>query len=52
MQGFKDMVPRKCRAVRDGSTRVLDAWELVPGDVVQVRAGRGCCQQRLQQLPS
>ncbi len=36
MQGFKDMVPRKCRAIREGAELVLDAWELVPGDVVQV----------------
>lgn len=31
MEGFKKLVPKKCKVVRDGHILVLDAEELVPG---------------------
>ena len=39
MEGFKNMIPKKCKAIRDGKAVVLDAWELVPGDVVELNDG-------------
>ncbi|GMH44219.1 hypothetical protein BSKO_12153 [Bryopsis sp. KO-2023] len=39
MEGFKSMVPKKCKVLRDGSPTVLDAVELVPGDVVELTDG-------------
>jgi hypothetical protein len=33
-EGFKKLVPKKCKVLRDGSVLILDAVELVPG---------GCC---------
>ena len=39
MEGFKSMIPKKCKAIRDGKGVVLDAWELVPGDVVDLNDG-------------
>ena len=34
------MIPEKCQVLRDGGkTEVLDAWELVPGDVVLINDG-------------
>mmetsp|Transcript_18105 Transcript_18105/g.45586 ORF Transcript_18105/g.45586 Transcript_18105/m.45586 type:complete len:1179 (-) Transcript_18105:1049-4585(-) len=39
MQGFKNMVPKKAKVVRDGATAIIDAAELVPGDVVQFQDG-------------
>uniref|UniRef100_A0A7S1X1T7 Cation-transporting P-type ATPase N-terminal domain-containing protein n=2 Tax=Eukaryota TaxID=2759 RepID=A0A7S1X1T7_9CHLO len=39
MEGFKNMIPKKCKAIRDGTVHVLDAWELVPGDVVTMGDG-------------
>jgi hypothetical protein len=31
MEGFKKLVPKKCKVLRDGSVLILDAVELVPG---------------------
>ncbi|GAB4819471.1 hypothetical protein N2152v2_006517 [Parachlorella kessleri] len=39
MEGFKKLVPKKCRVLRDGHLVVLDAEELVPGDVVEIQDG-------------
>eukprot|EP00951_Prasinocladus_malaysianus_P022314 scaffold186521_cov43-Prasinocladus_malaysianus.AAC.1 len=39
MEGFKNMIPKKCKAIRDGTVNIIDAWELVPGDVVQMGDG-------------
>jgi hypothetical protein len=39
MKGFKDMVPRKARAVRNNTPCMLDVWELVPGDLVEIAMG-------------
>ena len=39
MEGFKSMIPKKCKVIRDGKAVVLDAWELVPGDVVELNDG-------------
>jgi sodium/potassium-transporting ATPase subunit alpha len=38
-QGFKNLVPKKCKVLRDGAMAVLDASELVPGDVVEYQEG-------------
>ena len=39
MEGFKSMIPKKCKAIRGGKAVVIDAWELVPGDVVDLNDG-------------
>mmetsp|Transcript_17079 Transcript_17079/g.20561 ORF Transcript_17079/g.20561 Transcript_17079/m.20561 type:complete len:1160 (+) Transcript_17079:196-3675(+) len=39
MEGFKSMIPKKCNCLRDGQIVVVDAWELVPGDVVDLQDG-------------
>lgn len=39
MEGFKGMIPKKCKCIRDGKVVVVDAWELVPGDVVDMGDG-------------
>ncbi|GMH32806.1 hypothetical protein BSKO_00640 [Bryopsis sp. KO-2023] len=39
MEGFKNMIPKKCKVLRDGTTQVVDAVELVPGDVVDLGDG-------------
>jgi sodium/potassium-transporting ATPase subunit alpha len=39
MQSFLDLVPRKCRGIRNGQLGDLPAADLVPGDVVFVRMG-------------
>lgn len=39
MDGFKSLVPRKCKVVRSGNTQVLDASDLVPGDIVHFQEG-------------
>jgi hypothetical protein len=31
MEGFKKLVPKKCKVLRDGNIVILDAAELVPG---------------------
>ncbi|EFJ52783.1 hypothetical protein VOLCADRAFT_78789 [Volvox carteri f. nagariensis] len=39
MDGFKSLIPKKCKVVRDGAANVLDAVELVPGDLVEFQEG-------------
>ncbi|PSC70763.1 sodium potassium-transporting ATPase subunit alpha-1 [Micractinium conductrix] len=39
MSGFAKLVPKKCKALRDGTIVILDAEELVPGDVVDLSDG-------------
>jgi sodium/potassium-transporting ATPase subunit alpha len=39
MEGFKKLVPKKCKVLRDGVMQILDAEELVPGDVVDISDG-------------
>lgn len=39
MEGFKKLVPKKCKVLRDGNIVILDAAELVPGDVVDLGDG-------------
>lgn len=39
MEGFKKLVPKKCKVVRDGTVVILDAEELVPGDLVDLNDG-------------
>jgi magnesium-transporting ATPase (P-type) len=36
---LRDLLPRRALAIRDGNTIEIDASELVPGDVVMLRAG-------------
>ncbi|KAG5950444.1 hypothetical protein E4U53_005040 [Claviceps sorghi] len=39
MSSIKDMLPEHCQVIRDGQMAVIAAEELVPGDVVLVKAG-------------
>lgn len=39
MDGFKSMIPKKCKAIRDGNATILDPVELVPGDIVEFQVG-------------
>ncbi|KXZ52251.1 hypothetical protein GPECTOR_10g882 [Gonium pectorale] len=39
MEGFKSLIPKKCKVVRDGAPNVLDAVDLVPGDLVEFQEG-------------
>ncbi|KAL4422112.1 hypothetical protein ABPG77_003397 [Micractinium sp. CCAP 211/92] len=39
MEGFKKLVPKKCKVLRDGTVMILDAEELVPGDLVELNDG-------------
>lgn len=39
MASIKDMLPGECRVVRDGAQATLLASDLVPGDVLLVKAG-------------
>lgn len=39
MEGFKKLVPKKTKVWRDGVLTVLEADELVPGDVVELMEG-------------
>lgn len=41
MNGFKEMVPKECKVIRDGAANIVNPAELVPGDLVefQVRGG-------------
>lgn len=39
MEGFKTLIPKKCKALRDGAPAILDAEELVPGDIVDLGDG-------------
>ncbi len=44
MDGFKSLIPKKCKVIRDGAANILDAVELVPGDVVEFQVGVGGAQ--------
>jgi P-type E1-E2 ATPase len=37
--GFKKLIPARCNVLRDGLETVIDAVELVPGDVVNLNDG-------------
>lgn len=39
MEGFKNMIPKKCKSIRDGDIVIIDAQELVPGDIVELNDG-------------
>eukprot|EP00798_Chlamydomonas_sp_ICE-L_P012784 gene12784-16042_t len=39
MTGFKNMVPKTSKVIRDGAMTIVDAVELVPGDVVEYQEG-------------
>lgn len=39
MEGFKKLVPKKTKVLRDGNISIIDAEELVPGDVVDFSDG-------------
>ncbi len=39
MEGFKKLVPKKTKVLRDGNISIIDAEELVPGDVVDFGDG-------------
>lgn len=39
MDGFRHLVPARCHVVRDGVDYVLDAKDVVPGDVVELADG-------------
>ena len=39
MEGFKSTIPRKCKCIRDGNIQVLEATDLVKGDVVLLNEG-------------
>lgn len=39
MEGFKSLIPKKCKVIRDGTLQIVDAVELVPGDVVNLGDG-------------
>lgn len=39
MDQFKDMMPQKCMVTRDGVAEKRDASDLVPGDIVALKAG-------------
>mmetsp|Transcript_12653 Transcript_12653/g.39933 ORF Transcript_12653/g.39933 Transcript_12653/m.39933 type:complete len:1028 (-) Transcript_12653:686-3769(-) len=39
MEGFKNMIPKKCKVIRDGAEMVIDAIDLVPGDIVNLGDG-------------
>lgn len=39
MESFKDMLPPKCTVYRDGSLEDILAEDLVPGDIIKLKAG-------------
>ena len=39
MESFKNMIPRKCKCVRTTGTSIIDATELVKGDIVDLGEG-------------
>ena len=39
MEGFKKLIPKRCRVRRDGSVVEIDATEIVPGDIVLLEDG-------------
>ena len=39
MESFKNMIPRKCKCIRSTGVQILDATEVVKGDLVQLNEG-------------
>ncbi|KDO27157.1 calcium-transporting P-type ATPase [Saprolegnia parasitica CBS 223.65] len=39
LDALKELVPPRCRVVRDGLTQELDASDLVPGDIILIATG-------------
>ena len=39
MESFKNMIPRKCKCIRSNGTQILDATEVVKGDLVELGEG-------------
>jgi sodium/potassium-transporting ATPase subunit alpha len=39
MESFKNMMPKNCTVIRAGGDAVLDAKNLVPGDIVKIKYG-------------
>ncbi|EQC39458.1 calcium-transporting P-type ATPase, PMR1-type [Saprolegnia diclina VS20] len=39
LDALKELVPPRCRVIRDGFTQELDASELVPGDIILIATG-------------
>eukprot|EP00198_Chlamydomonas_reinhardtii_P006957 XP_001696293.1 sodium/potassium-transporting ATPase alpha subunit [Chlamydomonas reinhardtii] len=39
MNGFKEMVPKECKVIRDGAANIVNPAELVPGDLVEFQEG-------------
>eukprot|EP00210_Caulerpa_lentillifera_P005784 g5530.t1 len=39
MEGFRSLIPKKCKVRRDGHQMIIDATELVPGDIVDINDG-------------
>jgi len=39
MQSFQDYIPKRVALMRDGERKVLDAKEIVPGDILLVQEG-------------
>ena len=39
MEGFKNMIPKRCKVLRDGAIAEMEATELVKGDVVFLNEG-------------
>eukprot|EP00210_Caulerpa_lentillifera_P009308 g8872.t1 len=39
MEGFRSLIPKKCKVRRDGHQVIVDAAELVPGDIVDINDG-------------
>lgn len=39
MEGFKNFIPQTCRALRNGSWTKINASLIVPGDIIELKAG-------------
>jgi magnesium-transporting ATPase (P-type) len=39
MEGFKKLIPHDCIVVRDGKKQQIEGRLLVPGDLVELKAG-------------
>jgi sodium/potassium-transporting ATPase subunit alpha len=39
MESFKKMIPRDCVVIRGGKKRQIEGKKLVPGDLVDIKAG-------------
>lgn len=39
MESFKNMMPERCTCIREGGDQVINASELVPGDIVKIKYG-------------